>query len=766
MSARGHWIISTMLVLATAVGFWLFSSGFLLTRNVLPNHSQAAVLPFATTSDAPGTPEAHGSDVPLQGGGCGWYEPKFERTIILVIDAMRADFAMWSDELNNLTRPANEGSGKETEALELLPYHNRVPIIGTKCKDNPEQSMLYRFRADPPTTTLQRLKGLTTGQLPTFIDAGSNFAGSAIAEDNWLQAMRWPTLYSCNQSDTSQGTRGYKRNLAFLGDDTWISLFPEELSDTRASEMDDTAAWAETFDSGRGWARVRPFPSLNVWDLDTVDDGVLSRLPFFLLPPEPLDGATENQDIAQERARWRQLVRQKEMLTHADFNGADSPMFSDHVGAQQLHDDWDVIVAHTLGVDHCGHRYGPSHPAISHKLSQMNEMLELVVSAVDRSDKSTVLYVFGDHGMDPKGDHGGDSPREVDAALWVYSNTKWTGTEAQQRTDRVLEATAKILDGLPLGAGLDDDLRKGWWFNTHLSEDYGKKNGVPVVKPPKMRSVPQIDLVSTLSLVLGLHVPFNNLGAVIPELFAADTSSTNSEWGLLRALRLNAAQVIRYLETYMASSKSHGFSDEAVLAWRDLYQRAETSYRELTDIIARNPGAHKQPNIMQMEEDVAAQYFVFLRIVLGTLRQMWAQFDAVLIIAGLSIILVVLVTLVTVYFASRNWSMRGIVEMTWKQSTGGAFAVAVAARAFNVMLNTWAMTHMSQVQATAAGAALGSMLVFSAVLILHTWRHNDNTVVEDSSTLSEHGFMTPVFGLNAVVRVYVGCCKVTQEISN
>jgi len=36
---------------------------------------------------------------------------------------------------------------------------------------------------------MQRLKGLTTGSLPTFIDAGSNFASSEINEDNFLDQI-------------------------------------------------------------------------------------------------------------------------------------------------------------------------------------------------------------------------------------------------------------------------------------------------------------------------------------------------------------------------------------------------------------------------------------------------------------------------------------------------------------------------------------------------------------------------------------------------
>lgn len=44
-------------------------------------------------------------------------------------------------------------------------------------------------------------------------------------------------------------------------------------------------------------------------------------------------------------------------------------------------DDWDVLVAHFLGVDHCGHRFGPDHPAMADKLTQMDGVI--------RSDHST-----------------------------------------------------------------------------------------------------------------------------------------------------------------------------------------------------------------------------------------------------------------------------------------------------------------------------------------------------------------------------------------
>lgn len=155
--------------------------------------------------------------------------------------------------------------------------------------------------ADPPTTTFQRINALTTGSLPTFIDIGSNFASTEINEDNIIDKLK-----------------AKNRTIVFMGDDTWVGLYPNRFT------------------------RQYPYPSFNVWDLDTVDNGVKSHLVPELQKP-----------------------------------------------------DWDVVLAHVLGVDHCGHRYGSRHPEMARKLRETNEMLQDVV---DSMDDRTVLFVMGDHG--------------------------------------------------------------------------------------------------------------------------------------------------------------------------------------------------------------------------------------------------------------------------------------------------------------------------------------------------------------------------------
>ena len=66
-------------------------------------------------------------------------------------------------------------------------------------------------------------------------------------------------------------------------------------------------------------------------------------------------------------------------------------------------DDWTVVIAHTLGVDHCGHRYGPENSEMALKLRQMDE---LVYNLTLLMDDDTILFVMGDHGMTKNGDHG------------------------------------------------------------------------------------------------------------------------------------------------------------------------------------------------------------------------------------------------------------------------------------------------------------------------------------------------------------------------
>ncbi|KAJ3605725.1 hypothetical protein NHX12_027769 [Muraenolepis orangiensis] len=427
-------------------GIYLFVSGFLLVR-----------LEVNRTS---------GCDDVLQPSGarrdfCG-AEPRFRRTLLLVIDALKIDFARFDPD-NKSPRP----------------YENKLPVLEETASRRPAHARLYSFRADPPTTTMQRIKGFTTGSLPTFIDLGNNFASTAILEDNIIHQL---------------GNIG--KRLVFMGDDTWENLFPNKFQ------------------------RSLPFPSFNVKDLHTVDNGILQHL------------------------------------------------YSTMVG-----EDWDVLVAHFLGVDHCGHRFGPDHPAMGQKLTQMDGVIR---SVMERLQNDTLLVVMGDHGMTDTGDHGGESQKETDAALFLYSPT-------------------------PLFPG------------------------PPSQSEPEV--VPQTDLVPTLSLLLGAPIPYSNVGQVLLPLFPAEGQTEGAVTGLsqLEALWVNVKQVNRFLETY--SSMARDIPSESLAALRDHFSRLSATY------LASSP-ASSPASTRELVESMQA----YLSSVRETCRATWARFNPLKMAAGLAVL--------------------------------------------------------------------------------------------------------------------------------
>ncbi|XP_043207338.1 GPI ethanolamine phosphate transferase 3-like [Amphibalanus amphitrite] len=343
-------------VLVLSLGLYVFLSGFLLRRNAFSDRARRC--------------ESAGSD----GADPCAVPATYRRSVLLIVDALRHDFLVYNESL---------------PAAAAAPHQNKMPHVHALLTERPNHTARYRFVADAPTTTMQRLKGLTTGSLPTFVDVGDNFASYEITEDTWL----W-------QAGAAGG------RAVFAGDDTWMQLFPS------------------------AFARAAPFPSFDISDLDTVDRGV-------------------------ERELARELPRR----------------------------DWTLLIGHMLGVDHCGHTFGPDHPQMARKLAEVDL---LVRNITHQLDNDTILFVLGDHGMTRTGDHGGDSAAEVDAGLLVVS-------------------------GRPL----------------------------PAAAAARPDAIPQVDLVPTLSALLGLPIPFSNLGTVRAELLPAALRAP--------ALAANVRQVDAYL---------------------------------------------------------------------------------------------------------------------------------------------------------------------------------------------------------------------------
>ncbi|KDP43914.1 hypothetical protein JCGZ_20924 [Jatropha curcas] len=388
---------------------------------------------------------------------------------------------------------------------------------------------IFKAIADPPTTSLQRLKGLTTGGLPTFIDVGNSFGAPAIVEDNFIHQL------------VINGKR-----VVMMGDDTWIQLFPHHFN------------------------KSYPYPSFNVKDLHTVDNGCIDHL----LP-----------SLNQE--------------------------------------DWDVLIAHFLGVDHAGHIFGVDSTPMIEKLQQYNLILEKVIKELESQSgpgglhENTLLLVMGDHGQTLNGDHGGGSSEEVETSIFAMSFKQ---------------------PPFSIPSELDTS-------SCELDSD-GKKMCVG--------SMQQLDFAVTVSALLGVSFPFGSIGRVNPELYALGAGTWNlegtqvgscknqsklEEWvqNYANILCINSWQVKRYIDVYSASSMI-GFSSDDLLHISDVYNRAEEKWSSTKEaLLYKNESCHPLLPGLSSQIDV---YFKFLSNVSELARSKWTEFNLKMMGTGLVIMLI------------------------------------------------------------------------------------------------------------------------------
>lgn len=137
--------IFTFLALVFLSGTLLFMKGFLLKRMVIDDKNKCnESIPWSSTRYPIPNPER----AKHLNRGC-WIDTKFEKAVIIIIDALRYDFAAFNESISD---------------EDALPYQNKLRVFHEALSGSPQHARLYRFLADPPTTTMQRLKGLTTGR--------------------------------------------------------------------------------------------------------------------------------------------------------------------------------------------------------------------------------------------------------------------------------------------------------------------------------------------------------------------------------------------------------------------------------------------------------------------------------------------------------------------------------------------------------------------------------------------------------------------------
>ena len=126
------------------LGIYIFTQGFLLNRLVIPQSSKCNDS-IATSTLL----QTHGANIKPNTNSC-WRPARFKKAVLIVIDALRYDFMLYNDSL---------------DARNALSFQNKLGVIHEVLTTKASHGRIFKFVADPPTTTMQRIKGLTTGMI-------------------------------------------------------------------------------------------------------------------------------------------------------------------------------------------------------------------------------------------------------------------------------------------------------------------------------------------------------------------------------------------------------------------------------------------------------------------------------------------------------------------------------------------------------------------------------------------------------------------------
>jgi ethanolaminephosphotransferase len=154
-----RWVHLLLILAIHLVGITLFCLGFFPSKVVLSGYGQ------------------------FQNGE---FDPQFNKVVVMVVDALRSDF-VFSDKSSML-------------------------FVQSLLRDG--SAIGYTAFSNPPTVTLPRLKGITTGSTPNFLDAVLNVveddtSSTLASQDSWLKQLKLAG-----------------KKIHMFGDDTWIKLFP------------------------------------------------------------------------------------------------------------------------------------------------------------------------------------------------------------------------------------------------------------------------------------------------------------------------------------------------------------------------------------------------------------------------------------------------------------------------------------------------------------------------------------------------------------
>ena len=132
----------------------------------------------------------------------------------------------------------------------------------------------------------------------------------------------------------------------------------------------------------------------------------------------------------------------------------------------------------------------------------------------------TLVMIFGDHGQTLTGDHGGGSREELDSALvainaGAVARARVAHDDAHRSNDKAAHIAAAEADECKASAGSATSTAHSAAQCASAERGKASAGAEKALKAAELAEVPQLDFAASLSVLLGLPIPAENVGALV-----------------------------------------------------------------------------------------------------------------------------------------------------------------------------------------------------------------------------------------------------------
>lgn len=342
-----------------------------------------------------------------------------------------------------------------------------------------------------------------------------------------------------------------------VGDDTLSRLFSsvDSRGDDEGKPSGDSHKEEKKIHNNLFWKEIFGIYSFDVNDLDSGDDLVELKIHDMLQRETPeSSGGTSDSVLLNELEKGMKGNKSTNASLHAK-----------------------LVIAHVLGLDHVGHSLGKTvGPEMVARVKRIDNILFKISNALlsRKTSMRTLLIVAGDHGATRRGAHGGNElsakgtfafAKYYSPTIGKYASSSASGTqrsnsprasgslpEGQRSRCTTTRSSVNSSSAMPLTTfqqqklaeliqerrrqNLDADLQvllETCLWDQHVSSELESNRAEPSYWsslsaslsplfpfPHKISASYQIDWTATMALLLGIPIPHDNVGRVIPEVTA------------------------------------------------------------------------------------------------------------------------------------------------------------------------------------------------------------------------------------------------------